>query len=139
MKKCDVFEMQCFSENIRELVDMLVSNVEEASQMEDLSAASEMYQCCEDVLYLFCDLVSTCNPNNAKLPFMEAVRFNNLMYVAHYCQFLGLIPACFPDGALRTFVSSEQLSFVHFSSVLRLKAEEFLMVRNDILFASADI
>lgn len=59
------------SQNIRDVVDLLISSVEEASQMEELSAASEMYQCCEDVVYLFCDLVSTSNPNS-ELPFMEA-------------------------------------------------------------------
>ena len=110
-------------------MDLLISSVEEASQMEELSAASEMYQCCEDVVYLFCDLVSTSNPNS-ELPFMEAVRFNNLMFVSHYCMFLGLIPSCYPDGALCKSVSSERLSFVHFSTLLRVKAEEMLMVSN---------
>ena len=124
-----------FSEHIRDFVDMLIASVQEASQVKDLSAASEMFQCCEDVFYLFCDLVSTFNPNQEKLCFMKGVHFNNLMFVSHCCMFLGLIPACYPDGALGKCVSSEKLSFVHFSSLLRVKAEEMLSVSHFSLLA----
>merc|ERR1712226_68316 len=119
------------SSGILKFSELVTVAIEQASQLGNTKYACDLLQCSLDCINMYCSVTSSfeqVHSNGSLVPFLSAIQYNNLMYMAHQCMFYGLVCLKFREGAVCSQLGTFRATFMHFVPGLRRKAEELFQL-----------